>query len=83
MALITVSELPKWTVTEKTLGDDFNTMLQLCPGSGPARYNLYKDKIAVQLGYGCLNFFPPGTKTYLRHLGGKKSAAMKALQKTL
>ena len=83
MAVTFVTEKPKWTPQEKELGDTFNEKLQLCPGSGAERYIIYKDKIAKNLGYACFNFFPAGTKASLRHLGGVKSAAMKALQKVL
>jgi hypothetical protein len=72
-----------WTDAEKAIGDEFDSKLQLCPGSGSERYQKYKDAIARKLGSNCFNFFPPGVKAYLRHKGGKKSAAMKALQKTL
>lgn len=72
-----------WTEQEKTIGDEFDRMLQLCPGSGTERYLKYKDSIARKLGVDCFNFFSPGIKAYLRHKGGTKSAAMKALQKTL
>ena len=83
MATTFVTEKPKWTPEEKNLGDKFDGMLQLCPGGGGERYMKYKDPIAKKLGYDCFNFFPIGTKAYLRHRGGVKSAAMKALQKTL
>lgn len=72
-----------WTDAEKAIGEEFDRMLQLCPGSGFDRYQKYKTRIAKTLGYDHFNFFPPGVKAYLRHKGGKKSAEMKALQKTL
>jgi hypothetical protein len=72
-----------WTDAEKYIGDEFDKMLQLCPGSGPVRYQTYRNAIAQKLGYSHFNFLPVGVKAYLRHKGGVKSAAMKALQKTL